>query len=899
MLFLENLKTEYAVNPLGIDASRPRFSWQLASDQTGQAQSAYEVLVASQESLLETDLADLWESGKVISGSQASIEYSGQPLHSGQRCAWKVRTWDLLDQVSDWSQPAWFEMGLLEPGDWLADWIGFPASASGKALYFRRDLPVEPGLLRARAYIAGLGLYELSINGTKIDDRVLEPAQTDTSKRIFYSVYDITPNLTTGQNIAGVIVGSGWHGSPRLFVQFQLDYPENRTVWIVSGCSSADGQILKGGWAVASGPILSNSLFDGEIYNACLETPGWDTVWGTANLAASPSTWIGPVVVEPPGGKLVPQVLEPIRVVDTLPAREIFQPKPDVFVFDIGQNMAGWALLKVTGERGRRVTLKFAESLYSDGTVNQENLRSALACDQYILKGGTEETWEPRFTYHGFRFIQVEGYPGVPGVDAVQARVVRSDVQPVGQFACDNELINSIHSLAWWTEASNLHGLPTDCPQRDERMGWLNDMTVRVEEALFNFDLVRLYEKWIDDITDAQDPLSGAITDTAPYRWGSRPADPVSASFLRAGWLLFRRYGNRRVLETHFKSYRKWVDYLTCRARNGILEYSYYGDWAPPVEEGVGGSIGSSAVSRLTPGPLVSTAFLIFSARLLSATAVVLGYKFEAEHYQQLAEQSAQAFHRTFWDPASGGYGSNNQACNVLVLYFNLVPTHLKEQVVAAVVQDIHSHADHLTTGNLCTRFLFDVLTETGHADLAYRLAIQTTYPSWGYMLENGATTVWERWEKETGGGMNSHNHPMYAAVDAWFYRSAGGLQPNDRLIPENSAFEMFTIHPVLAGLLRWGRASLQTVRGLVEVEWSLDELDCLALKAVIPVGSQAEIILPTVGRQPDKLVIDGITAWENGQLRSIKEWTITPVFVGGVAFRLIAGSGTHQIRLA
>lgn len=895
MLTPINLKTEYTTNPLGIESKNPRFSWELTAERNNQMQNAFEILVSSSEAFLQNDLGDLWSSHKVDSAKQTNIEYEGSPLQSGQRAFWKIRAWDREDRVGLWSQPAWFEMALLDQIDWLGDWIGFPAGSPGKALFVRRDLEIDTGLINARAYVAGLGLYELSINGKKVGDRVLEPAQTDPSKTIFYSVYDITDNLTTGKNTLGFILGSGWHGVCRLKAQIRLDYPGERPVWIATGCSSFDTQVQKGGWQVASGPIVSNSLFDGEEYDARLENSGWDTPRPSSPL----DHWVGPVVMEPPAGRLTVQVVEPIRVVQTLAVRLVSNPAPDIFVYDTGQNLSGWARIKVKGKRGTRIALKFAESLYPDGTANQENLRSAKAQDVYILKGVGIETWEPHFTYHGFRYIQVEGFPGIPDEDTIQARVVRSDVCPVGELTCDHTLINRIHTMAWWTEASNLHGLPTDCPQRDERMGWLNDMTVRVEEALFNFDLVRLYEKWTNDICDAQDPKSGAITDTAPYRWGGRPADPVSASFLRAGWLLYRRWGDRGVLEKNFGAYQKWVDFLLEQSRDGILQYSYYGDWAPPISEGILNSLGSSAISQNTPGPLVSTAFMVFSTRLLSACAEVLGYTKAVEHYSRLVEISRQAFQREFWNPVSGGYGSNNQACNVLALYFDLVPGALRPAVVKNLVEDIHSHDDHLTTGNLCTRFIFDVLTTEGHVDLAFRLLTQTTYPSWGYMLENGATTVWERWEKATGSGMNSHNHPMYAAVDAWLYRAVGGLQPDDNLAVEGAAFERFRVYPMLAGLLRHGRASLETVKGRIEVDWNLEKKGELRIDVDVPVGSRAEIFVPFLEKQPESLWIDGQLAWQEGEVRPIPGWEIAPELAVKIAFRLVGGSGRHMIKMS
>jgi alpha-L-rhamnosidase len=592
-------------------------------------------------------------------------------------------------------------------------------------------------------------------------------------------------------------------------------------------------------WRVSDGPIVECSVYDGEIYDARLERAGWDKPGWDAHDAARFGA--GACSVEAPGGRLVPQTLEPIEVIETITPLTRSEPQPGVFVFDVGQNLSGWALLTVAGARGTAVTLRFAEVLRADGTVDQDNLRYALARDIYILKGEGVETWEPRFTYHGFRYIQVEGYPGVPALEAVQARVVRSAVASSGEFRCDDALINRLHRAVWWTEATNLHGLPTDCPQRDERMGWLNDMAARSEEAVYNFDVARLFSKWIADISDAQDAETGAVPDTAPYRWGSRPGDPVIVCYLLIPWLLYRHYGDTRTLSDHFDGMRRWVDYLTHRANTDhILEYSYYGDWAPPISEAVIGSPGASAVSRLTPGALVSTAHYFYSAWLLAKIAHVLGRDEAARQYAALAERIRAAFHPRFWDAATGGYGSNNQACNAIALYFGLVPEDCRAAVIENLARDVAARDNHLTTGNLATKYLLETLTANGYGDTALAIVTQTTYPSWGFMLENGATTIWERWETATNTGMNSRNHPMYASVGAWLYRWLAGIQVD----AEACGFSRLVIRPFIPRSLQFAQAAVNTVRGRVESAWQRADGE-LSLKLSIPVGCEAAVTLP------------------------------------------------------
>ncbi len=618
---------------------------------------------------------------------------------------------------------------------------------------------------------------------------------------------------------------------------------------------------------------------------------GWKTPSGTIPMPRRREGLVAGCA-DSPGGKLVAAALEPIQVVATRRAEKILQPRPGTYVFDMGQNLAGWSRLRVRGPAGGRVLLRFAETIHPDGTVNQENLRTAKATDTYILKGGGEECWEPRFTYHGFRYVQVEGYPGVPTADDVVARVVRSAVAPAGSFASSSELLNRIDRMVRWTEASNLHGAPTDCPQRDERMGWLNDLAARSEEAIYNFDMARLFAKWVDDIADAQDPRTGAITDTAPFRWGRRPADPVSVCYLQIPWLLYVHYGDIYTLRKHYGGMRAWVDFLTGCAQDGIIPYSYYGDWAPPVHLGISGSLGSSAVSRDTPGALVSTACYAFSLDLLSRIAGVLQRGAECAAYRALAEQTRQAYHRRFWDEEVGGYGSNNQSCNAISLYMDMVPPQCRPRVVANLVRDVVERRDcHLTTGNICTKYLLEVLTAAGHGDVAYSIANQETYPSWGYMLANGATTLWERWELATGSGMNSHNHPMLGSVGSWLYRAIGGIRADE----EGPGFAAFEVRPHVDPRLQHAHCTLKTMRGEVHAAWQIDD-GGLQLTVRVPVGSTARVCLPApLG---ELLLESNLVVWEEEQAVTPTGGIQTIVREDGVLVCTV-GSGAYHFAAA
>jgi alpha-L-rhamnosidase len=827
-----HLRCEHAVTPLGIDVQNPSLSWILESDERGQKQTAYRILAASSPELLAGGTGDLWDSGKIPSGQSVNIPYAGKPLKSRQRCHWKVFIWDAGGDVRESREFAWWEMGLLSPNDWKAAWIGYAPGWNGRALYFLKALRIEKTIQQARAYIAGLGCYELRINGKKVGDNVLDPGITDYQKRVVYVTHDIGEYLLAGENAVGVTTGNGWYGMPKLLMQIELTYSDGSVETIATSA----------GWAVAPGPILRNGIYDGETCDARLEKPGWDlpSKEEPAVPVERSEGWTGAHPVDAPSGVLVSQKLEPEKVVETFHPKTVSEPSPGTFVFDTGQNLAGWARIRVKGERGTRITLKFAESLYDNGTVNQENLRQAACTDVYILKGGDVEEWEPRFTYHGFRYVQIEGWPGQPATEDVDIRVVRSAVESAGSFKCSSALLNRIENMVRWTEASNLHAIPTDCPQRDERMGWMNDLTVRIEQALYHFDLSRFYAKFIDDVGDTQDGM-GRITDTVPFKWGSRPADAVSSSYLLLAWMPYLHYGDRRPIAEHYAGLKAWTDFLAGRTENGIVDYSYYGDWCPPVAFGTPEGIVSGAVSRDTPGRMMSTGYLFYDAKLISQMAGALGNDADRQTYSRLAENTALAYNREYWNEKTGGYASNNQASNSFALFLGLVPEKRIPRVVENLSRDVKNRGFHLTTGNLCTKYLLEVLTENGHAELAFRIAAQETYPGWGYMLNNGATTLWERWEHMTGGDMNSHNHPMMGSVGSWFHKYLAGI----RVDPASPGFQNVIIKPYLIPDLQWVKGVHETPYGPVRCEWT-KEAKIVSIQISIPPNATSTVFLPT-----------------------------------------------------
>lgn len=822
-LSVVDLKCEYATNPIGLDTPSPQLSWRIESDKRMVLQDAYQILVSDSPEGLAKDVGNVWDSGKIKSSHSSGIAYRGKALASRACYYWKVKVWDSNQIASAWSDPASFEMGLTQQEDWKGDWVGVLAGWSGKALYFKRTFTIPKDVKRARMYISGIGYYKLELNGTKVGDHVLDPAISEYAKRVYYATYDVARYLTK-DNVMVVTVGQGWYGIPKLRLQMEMTYTDGTTETI----TSTDVR------NVTTGPIIRSSIYDGEYFDARADSEDLHT---TAPVNTINRQWAYAQIVDAPGGRMASQQLEPIKVVNTILPQNISETSPGIYVIDAGQNLAGWASLKVKGERGTVITLRFAETLYANGTVNQENLRAAEAKDTYVLKGGgVEEQWEPSFTYHGFRYIQVEGFPYRPKSDDIQIRVVRSSVEPTGKFTCSNELLNRIHKMVVATESSNLHGVPTDCPQRDERMGWLNDLTVRIEQALYNFDLSRFYAKFIDDVQDTQGK-DGTITCTAPFRYGSRPADPVSASYLLLALKSYQFYGNEEIIRKHYDGLKAWVDYLNSRTENGIVNYSYYGDWSPPVEYGQN----ASAVSKFTPGLFMSTGYLYYCSKMISQMAAVLGKTEDEATYRKLADKTAAALNDKYWDKKTGGYASNNQACNSFALFLGVVAKDRIPRVMDNLVKDVKAHNYHLTTGNLCTKYLMEMLTEHGHPEVAFRIATQETYPSWGFMLAKGATTLWERWEFETGGAMNSHNHPMMGSVDSWFYKYVLGIVPDI----DGPGFEKLTIRPCVIADLDSAEGEVNTVKGPVKCSWKKENGSFL-LNVTVPCNSTATVFVPT-----------------------------------------------------
>lgn len=884
------LRCEHLTNPFGITTASPRFSWMPEHPKRGAKQAAYQVIVSPERDFIEKEVGDYWDSERVTSEQTSGIAYAGEFLWSGKKYYWRVRWWDEEGSASPYSETASFEMGLLQKRDWKAKWASrkkapeFQSKGnvtlgenSGEfvqspALYLRKEFEVKGKIRRARAYVCGLGYYELRLNGQKVGDRVLDPGQTDYQKIALYSVYDIT-DMIKEKNAAAVILGNGRHiknygyGQPRLILQIYIEYENEFIEHVVTDET----------WKASSGPLLENSIYSGERYDARLEKPGWD------EPGFDDASWENAVVVQ--GPSLSPQLFPPIRVTKRIKPVHLWSPLPGVFLFDFGQNFSGWVRIKVQGSRGTKIRLRHAELVHEDGTLNVLPNQNAEATDIYILRGDGEEVYEPRFTYHGFRYVEISGFPGVPTLDNIEACFVHNDVERTGDFACSNSLLNQIHENVVWGQLSNLMSIPTDCPQRDERQGWLADAHLSAEEASLNFDMAAFYSKYLEDIRLAQKE-DGSLPDTVPpYLSQLYPADPAwGIAYLELAWLMYFYYGDERILPRHYTTMKKYVDFLAKNAEENIIKkLGKYGDWCPP----------GSVVPKKTPLELTSTWCYYRAAGLISVFAKILSRSDDMRAYAKLAEEIKVAFNSRFLEAdqyaalrISPVDRSPNQTSNVLPLYLDMVPVEKKDKVVERLLHSIIKEWDyHLDTGIIGTRYLLDALTENGFAEVAYKIVNQKSYPGWGYMVAEGATTLWERWEKLTGAGMNSHNHIMLGSVDAWFYRTAAGLRCQE------PGWKKITLKPPLFQDLREASAKVMTVRGEARISWRRED-NLFALTAQIPVGSEAEIYVPLLWEEAS--IKEGEKIIWRGEAAEEKPPEISFLRKEGPYIVFAVGSGTY-----
>ncbi|MDR6194202.1 family 78 glycoside hydrolase catalytic domain [Siphonobacter sp. SORGH_AS_0500] len=861
----QKLRFEYGDIRLGTGVTQPRLSWQLANTHPGVRQTAYQILVASSPEKLAQNEADLWDSGKVKTSQSVYVDYQGKSLESRQRYFWKVQTWDEKGTASGWSSADWWEMGLLDKKEWKADWIGMAGiiGEPPRSTQARKDFSVKNNLVKARIYATGLGDYVLKINNQKVGDQLLAPGWTDYLKKVYYQTYDVTSLLKSGENQLDAFLGNGWwsgglgwgggfhrysQGPLRLLCQLELTYADGSTEVIASNKD----------WKIRLSPVIYDAMYHGEHYDARLEAKGTDADgWVTPvvlNDAKNQTTLFGPNKDPNVGEKadifdmkkmeVVAQEAPPIRVTETKKAVTVTEPKPGHFVFDFGQNMAGIVHLSIPkATYSQEVVLHFAELLHEDGTVAQENLRSAKSTDRYICKSnGEAEEWEPMFLYHGFRYVEVVGFPGKPTVENVVAKVIHTDFQPIGEFSASEEILNKIYSNAKWTLKSNALSIPTDCPQRDERLGWMGDAQIFVASSCYLMDINSFWAKYARDIADSQHP-SGYVYDVNPKMVVGGPSKPAwGDATLIVPWTTYEFFGDKRILEKNYESMKAWVEYMnthTSTKKAGIYYFSDpdekwfgYGDWVPVVA---------------SPGKPIGGAYQIYSNTLLAKAAHVLGKTKEAETYAALAKQYTTKYNELYFK--DNNYEGKTQAANLMPLSFGIVPEKLKPVIAKNVADDVKAHQDHLTTGFIASQQILPRLTDYGYNDLAYKVATQKTYPSWGYMAENGATTMWELWnsDKERPEGMNSRNHFAYGSVIEWYFRYLAGVEPIE------PGFKTFRIAPKPPKGLNRVNFSYQSLYGPIVSNWERKD-GKLILNVTIPPNTVADLELPLQAGQSASL---------------------------------------------
>jgi len=859
------LRCEYQVDPIGLGTRQPRLFWKLDDERPGACQSAYRVLVASDPSLLARDEGDLWESGEVASEESTHVVYQGTAPVSRQRAFWKVQSADASGEPSPWSASASFEIGLLERSDWSARWIASPLAGSPKSSpvvpALRRAFDVGRPIARARLYVTALGLYQAWINGRRVGDQELAPGWTDYARRVRYQVYDVTDQLREGENAIGALLGDGWYCGyvglektrehygrrPALLAQLEILHPDGSETRIAS-----DRQ-----WRWHASPILASDIMQGETVDARRDLGAWtepdcdDQAWAAVDLAEIPA-----ISLDAMSGPPVRAIRELQPVAD--PVRRgipLFEPR---WIFDLGQNMVGRVRLRVRGEEGTTVQLRHAEVLDEAGELYTENLRDARATDTFTLRGDGAETFEPRFTFHGFRYVEVSGRLEEGAIEELTGVVLHSDMPETGSFDCSDADLNQLQSNIVWGQRGNFLDVPTDCPQRDERLGWTGDAQVFVRTAAFNMEVAGFFSKWLMDLEDAQSedgrvpPVAPVIATGALARLDGGPA--WGDAIVICPWAIHRCFGDRRLLEERWEGMAAYVDFLErrfplgIRADPSIDPWGGFGDWVA-----LDGTLRHEDRLGATPKDLIGTAYLCYSARLLAEIARAIDRPDQEKRYRELSASVRDAFRRRFVTP-DGLVAGNTQTSYVLALHFDLLEDHEREITGGALARNVEQHG-HLTTGFVGTPYLLHVLTAIGRLDLAYHLLLRREFPSWLFpVVKGGATTIWERWDgwtEEKGffdPEMNSFNHYAYGAVGEWLYGTVAGLD----LDPEVNGWRRARLaprpplHPGLpdSPLLTSARAELETVHGGYAVEWRI-EGGRFRFDARVPAGCSARVELP------------------------------------------------------
>jgi alpha-L-rhamnosidase len=769
---------------------------------------------------------------------------SGDPLIFATTNAWRT----IVKPEPGWEQPrfldaAWQpakELGAYGMAPWGA--AGLLAEHRLAPRYLRKQFALDRKLRRAVVYYSGLGTSELYINGAKVGDHVLSPGLTDYDKHVLYETFDVTSQLAQGANAIGLILGNGRYYSPRgsaagalpsrsfgypkALVQLNIEFEDGTRTEIVTNES----------WKLTSnGPIRANNEYDGEEYDARLELGNW------SNAGFDDSHWEMAHAVSAPRGAVASQMAEPLRVTETIKPVGVKKLAPGVFVFDLGQNMVGWCRLRVSGPRGTQVRLRHAETVNPDGSLYVANLRNARAADTYTLRGEGTEFYEPRFTYHGFRYVEVTGFPGEPTAAAIEGRVVHDDMARAGEFTSSNDLLNRIHRNMFWGIRGNYRSIPTDCPQRDERQGWLGDRSQVSRSESYMFDVAAFYSKWMTDLEDAQRP-NGSIPDVAPNYWELYNDDLTwPGTFVYIHGMLYDQYADKRVLARGYDAMKRWIAHEQSFVTHGLISKDQYADWCVPPEDPK--LIHSQDPARVTDKTLIATSYWYHLLRTMSRYARLLDRPTDAADFDRLADASRDAFQRKFFHLESARYDNGTQTSSILPLYFGLVPEDFRPAILQTLIDNIQQKsAGHVGTGLVGAQWLMRTLSDNGHADLAYRIATQKSYPGWGYMAEQGATTIWELWNGNTADpAMNSGNHVMQIGdLAVWMYEYLAGLRTD----PDQPGFRHALIRPYPVADLTFVKATHQTMYGELASSWKREK-GRFTLEVTVPVNTTATVWVP------------------------------------------------------
>ncbi|HCE42580.1 MAG TPA: hypothetical protein DET40_03430 [Lentisphaeria bacterium] len=930
--FPGHLLCEYLENPLGIGTAVPRLSWELKPLVRGARQGAWRIVAASTLETMLSGKYDLWDSGKVESDQNIHVEYAGKALASGQIVWWRVMAWDAEGIATGWSSPASFEIGLLSDKDWHGEWIAAPENISSPLL--RREFKlgniipvgqVRPSMPdagvkmegracrvrnlenscdgktinRARIYVSGLGYSELYVNGMKSGDRVLDPAWTDYDKRemkemlypygdrgvkrVCYATHDVTSLLAPGCNAIGVMLGNGmhnqrsrlaegkmWYGRARMLLEMRVGYTDGTQEIITSDSD----------WMCCEGPILFNNVFVGEIYDARFEKEGWslpkydDSSWGNVEIASRPT------------GKLVAQTCPPDRVVETLPPTRMWTSRENKTIFDFGKVFSGWVRICAPGgSAGDEIEMRFSEELHKDGELdfNSAGGEKQIQRDIFILSGKGDETYEPRFVWHAFRYVEIKGWSGKLDMSMIDGRVVHCDVARTGSFTCSNPLLEKINELFVWTQLLNMHGgVPSDCPHR-ERLGYTGDGHLVASSAMWNLWMPQFYTKWISDIADSQNSETGFVPHTAPFYGGGGGPGWGSACVILPS-VMQSMYGDLSIVGQMYACMEKWLKYLDGKTDGAdiVIEEEpgswCLGDWSLPVNMEI------LMKDNILPPSLVNTFFYGMCARQLGNMAGALGCTDDAERYKSKAAKIAESFHRKFFDKDRGTYLRGLHGTSAFALVLGAVPAEEKARVVDNLVEHVLIRCSgHLDTGIMGTPVLFEALAQEKRFDVAYEILSKTTFPGFGFMIASGATTMWENWAYENG----SHCHPMYGSVSDWMYRYVAGIRQD----PDSNGFDKITVVPWPGPELTHASAKVLTIRGTLDVRWEKGGMLTL-VEVVIPVGCSARIIVPKSNSGKCKLFESGNPLSPGkGKLPA----GISKVMDNGDSFMIEVGAGKYN----